>query len=134
MHKDIIEEKIINEWQLPSLPKKRWFEKQRWINKFDASYNEKRRGQLEKYLRSLVRISQLKFNSFALHKFCNDEGTTLFTIEDKVYCTEDGKCLNKNNLETSFFHIPFLLLESEKSCYEPIRGSLVDPGVLTEIF
>lgn len=61
LHKDLESAECIRRQsiQLPQLPKKRWFEKQRWLNKNDENYTVHRRLALEKYLRLVLRIPAL---------------------------------------------------------------------------
>ena len=61
LHKDLEGAECIRRQgiYLPQLPKKRWFEKQRWLNKNDEGYTVHRRQALQKYLRLVLRIPTL---------------------------------------------------------------------------
>lgn len=54
---------------LPELPKKRWFEKQRWLNKFDESYSLHRKNALQDYLRILAKTPLVKNKFETFHEF-----------------------------------------------------------------
>jgi PX domain len=54
---------------MPHLPKKRWFQAQRWVNKFDETYALNRRKALEAYLRDLLRTEHLLESSRAFKGF-----------------------------------------------------------------
>lgn len=44
---------------LPALPEKRWFSKQRWVNRWDERFQYERRMKLQEYLRVLIKIEGL---------------------------------------------------------------------------
>jgi hypothetical protein len=54
---------------VPELPKKRWFEKQRWINRFDDTYSRNRRFALQDYLRMIIRTFLYQENRNAFVDF-----------------------------------------------------------------
>lgn len=64
LHKELESELSVKTSQinLPALPKKRWFEKQRWINRFDNSYSFHRRMALQCYIRSLLSYDVLLYS------------------------------------------------------------------------
>eukprot|EP00599_Poterioochromonas_sp_BG-1_P006706 CAMPEP_0173145100 /NCGR_PEP_ID=MMETSP1105-20130129/7610_1 /TAXON_ID=2985 /ORGANISM="Ochromonas sp., Strain BG-1" /LENGTH=492 /DNA_ID=CAMNT_0014058873 /DNA_START=16 /DNA_END=1497 /DNA_ORIENTATION=- len=65
-HAKLLAENASYQIGLPDLPKKRWFEKQRWLNKFDESYSLHRKNALQDYLRLLAKtpIVKNRFQSF----------------------------------------------------------------------
>lgn len=67
---------------LPSLPKKRWFEKQRWINKFDDNYAKKRLLSLQDYLRILARIPLIRDHSKVFHQFIKTPSNILEIVRN----------------------------------------------------
>jgi len=54
-HKQICAETEDAHTLIPELPKKRWFERQRWLNRFDETYSRNRRIALQSYLRTVLR-------------------------------------------------------------------------------
>lgn len=66
---------------LPKLPKKRWFEKQRWLNRFDDTYSYNRRISLQGYLRTLVKTPEVRRSSQALIDFL-DPPSSLNLLRD----------------------------------------------------
>ena len=54
---------------LPELPKKRWFETQRWLNRHDHMYAYIRRQALQDYLRTIIRNPLLTAKSVVLQQF-----------------------------------------------------------------
>ena len=76
LHKDLIKELTESYGHhdyLPELPVKRWFEKQRWINKYDAEYIHNRKLQLQEYLRNLLRNPKISVKSQSVSKFLEFE-------------------------------------------------------------
>lgn len=65
-HRKLVLENTFYNFPLPELPKKRWFEKQRWLNRFDDSYSLHRRIALQEYLRIVAKIPYVRhrFRSF----------------------------------------------------------------------
>lgn len=57
--------------ELPELPKKRWFQSQRWLNRNDPAYELKRLLDLQNYLRMLIRVPLLIELSESLRQFLN---------------------------------------------------------------
>ena len=76
LHKDLFKELTESYGHhdyLPELPVKRWFEKQRWINKYDAEYIHNRKLQLQEYLRNLLRNPKISVKSQSVSKFLEFE-------------------------------------------------------------
>lgn len=69
LNRKLILENEIHNIDLPILPKKRWFEKQRWLNRFDESYGIKRRHDLQVYMRCLAKMQIIRENSPAFRDF-----------------------------------------------------------------
>jgi hypothetical protein len=85
----------IDQRLLPLLPKKRWFEKQRWLNRNDEKFSNERRKGLERYLRTILRHPQMKMESISLHTFLNeDQRIEAFTEYDKLHFKQQsgGDC------------------------------------------
>lgn len=74
-------------FQLPPLPQKRWFQTQRWLNRYDAAYIDDRRYGLEVYLRSLLRLPGLIDNCPSLRNFLN---LTMLASEDAYALERDA--------------------------------------------
>ncbi|RYH20643.1 hypothetical protein EON65_22870 [archaeon] len=68
-HRQLMSENDFMQIALPSLPQKRWFERQRWFNRFDETYGIKRRVALQDYMRTLAKIPQIKERSEAFVTF-----------------------------------------------------------------
>lgn len=89
LHKDILKEMrakygdYYNVDDLPSLPTKRWFERQRWLNKYDADYIENRKQQLQDYLRQLLRNPNISVRSKIVSSFLEYELHTLGVVDDQ---------------------------------------------------
>uniref|UniRef100_A0A7S3HR13 PX domain-containing protein n=1 Tax=Spumella elongata TaxID=89044 RepID=A0A7S3HR13_9STRA len=69
LHHELIKENQNYNIDLPKLPEKRWFERQRWINRADEKYGWIRRIQLQDYLRAIVKIRVLRNESLSFWKF-----------------------------------------------------------------
>lgn len=70
-HSQLLEESVLDPEEYPSLPKKRWFELNRWTQRHDEEYTKERRGELQKYLQALFKINKkiLVHKSKALQSF-----------------------------------------------------------------
>ena len=68
---------------LPDLPAKRWFEKQRWLNKYDDDYIQNRKQQLQIYLRQLLKNIKVSVKSKILSSFLEYELHTTGIVEDQ---------------------------------------------------
>lgn len=68
-HRQLMSENDFMQIALPSLPQKRWFERQRWFNRFDETYGIKRRVALQDYMRTLAKMPQIKERSDAFITF-----------------------------------------------------------------
>ena len=68
-YKELKNEKLILYYELPQLPQKRWFEGQRWLNRFDYKFTLIRRLGLQTFLRDVCRIENIVERSAALRKF-----------------------------------------------------------------
>lgn len=77
---------------LPVLPKKRWFEKQRWLNRFDESYGIKRKTDLQDYLRVLAKTPIIREKSEAFQAFIDmpQEALDLQQEEMDVYLSNNS--------------------------------------------
>lgn len=99
-------------YDLPVLPKKRWFESQRWINKLDPVYVDTRRFALEAYLRILVRLPLLLERCQAVRNFLNlKKVQDNFAVEEfeyqqnkmgfiRFYEVDDGEIVENNIYHT----------------------------------
>lgn len=56
-HQALLEESLLAPEEYPPLPKKRWFEINRWTQRNDEEYTKERRGELQKYLQILFRTN-----------------------------------------------------------------------------
>eukprot|EP00602_Paraphysomonas_sp_CaronLab_P000081 CAMPEP_0185029358 /NCGR_PEP_ID=MMETSP1103-20130426/15638_1 /TAXON_ID=36769 /ORGANISM="Paraphysomonas bandaiensis, Strain Caron Lab Isolate" /LENGTH=274 /DNA_ID=CAMNT_0027564065 /DNA_START=49 /DNA_END=873 /DNA_ORIENTATION=+ len=68
-HINILNESIVAETDIPELPKKRWFELQRWLNRFDEQYTMERTKALEAYLQKLYANKHLLRRSRVYREF-----------------------------------------------------------------
>eukprot|EP01031_Cornospumella_fuschlensis_P030230 gene30230-36533_t len=68
-HRQLMSENDFMQIALPCLPQKRWFERQRWFNRFDETYGIKRRIALQDYMRTLAKMPQIKERSEAFVSF-----------------------------------------------------------------
>ena len=62
-------EKIVPHYELPELPQKRWFEGQRWLNRFEYKFTLIRRLGLQAFLRDALRIENIAERSAAVQNF-----------------------------------------------------------------
>ena len=69
LHAALRREGLVEDDMLPELPKKRWFQKQRWINHWDEEYNYQRRLSLQDYIRCIAKIPIVVKQSEALRNF-----------------------------------------------------------------
>ena len=80
---------------MPSLPQKRWFERQRWLNRFDDKYTLTRRLGLQEFLRELLRIPEVIENSKVLRTFIdldhvNKTVRSIYEDDDILRLTKDN--------------------------------------------
>ena len=80
---------------IPTLPRKRWFESQRWLNRFDTSYTRLRRLALQDFLRKVFRIPDILEFSSAVKLFVEYERVVEHVpsiyqqIKKKTHSTDD---------------------------------------------
>lgn len=84
LNRKVATENEIYQLVLPVLPKKRWFEKQRWLNKYDESYGIKRRMELQDYMRSLAKIDIVREQSFAFRSFISMPEAAQKLMQDQI--------------------------------------------------
>jgi hypothetical protein len=108
LHKDILKEMKskyseynIDDIELPSLPTKRWFESQRWLNKYDADYIENRKLQLQDYLRQLLKNPKISVKSKVVSSFLEYELHTLGVVDDQV---KEGVMVDDETTRVSDIH------------------------------
>ncbi len=68
-HKELKNEKLVPYYELPELPQKRWFEGQRWLNRFEYKFTLIRRLGLQAFLRDTFRIEDIAERSSAVQNF-----------------------------------------------------------------
>mmetsp|Transcript_16503 Transcript_16503/g.27909 ORF Transcript_16503/g.27909 Transcript_16503/m.27909 type:complete len:528 (-) Transcript_16503:159-1742(-) len=69
LHSDLSKENAKYGIELPKLPEKRWFHRQRWFNSGEEKYCWERRLKLQAYLRNLVKIRVLRDESLSFWTF-----------------------------------------------------------------
>jgi len=76
-YKELKNENIVPHYELPDLPQKRWFEGQRWLNRFEYKFTLIRRLGLQAFLRDALRIENIAERSAAVQNFVGlKESTT----------------------------------------------------------
>ena len=68
-YRELKNEKLVKSYELPELPQKRWFEGQRWLNRFEYKFTLIRRLGLQAFLRDVFRIPKVAERSTAVQNF-----------------------------------------------------------------
>lgn len=99
---------------LPNLPKKRWFEKQRWLNRFDESYGIKRRLELQDFMRILAKSSIIREKSAAFRSFISmpEDASRLQQEELDAYLVSDEQKFEGGNSFSSDHHYRDSILDT----------------------